>query len=139
MLHSGTGTRQDGEAAAFYWERSAKLGNSNAQYALAILYLCGHDVPRDREKAVSFLQASAVKGNVYAQFLLEHMDSFHDPSVFLATTRLLRQLCNVFREDYRKATGNSSPHIDRKRRRKLQEKKQAQGHAQNDYEQQIQY
>lgn len=136
---TGEDIPKDVEAALHWLGAAADQGNQFAQYALGKLYLCGHDIPRDREKAALFLQASAAQGNIYAQFLLEHMDSFRDPSVFLATTRLMRQLCNAFREDYRKATGNSSPHIDRKRRRKLQEKKQAQGHAHDDYEQQIQY
>ena len=34
MLHTGTGTEADDKRAAEYWEKSAKLGNTNAQYAL---------------------------------------------------------------------------------------------------------
>ena len=113
---------------------SADQNNQYAQYILGKLYLCGHDVPRDREKAVLFLQASAAQGNIYAQFFLDHLDSFRDPSAFLAATRLLHRLENLFREDYRKATGGSPFHIDRKRRRKLAEKKQAQGHKRDDRE-----
>nr|WP_330391976.1 MobP3 family relaxase [Enterocloster clostridioformis] len=205
MLHTGTGTERDDTAAADYWQRSARLGNVNAQYALGKLwlengngdpqqavewitkaaesgnaaaqydlgkiyltgedvskdvdtaicwlsqsaekgnpfaqyalgklYLCGHDVPRDREKAIPLLTASAEQGNIYAQFLLDHLDSFRDPSIFLAATRLMHRLENLFREDYRKAAGASPFHIDRKRRRRLAEKKQAQGHKRDDQEQ----
>ena len=39
MLHTGTGTSKDDEGAARYWEKSAKLGNINAQYALGTLWL----------------------------------------------------------------------------------------------------
>lgn len=85
-------------------------------------------------KAVFYLQASAEQGNMYAQILLEHMGSFHNPSAFLAATRLLHRLEKLFREDYRKGTGGVSYHIDRKRRRKLAEKKQAQGHKRDDHE-----
>ncbi len=53
------------------------------------------------------------------------------PPTRLAVTRLLRQLENLFREDYRRSAGVD--HIDRKRRRKLQEKKQAQGHKRDDH------
>lgn len=113
--------------------------NQFAQYALGKLYLCGRDVPRDKEKAVTLLEAAAAQGNIYAEFLLEHLDSFRDPSAFLAATRLLHRLENLFREDYRKATGGNPFHIDRKRRRRLAEKKQAQGHARDDHEQQMQY
>lgn len=121
---------------AIYWlSQSAEQGNPFAQYALGKLYLCGHDVPRDKEKAIPLLTASAEQGNIYAQFLLDHLDSFQDPSVFLAATRLMRWLENLFREDYQKAAGASSFHIDRKRRRRLAEKKQAQGHKRDDQEQ----
>ena len=115
-------------------EAAAEKGNSYARYALGKLYLCGKDVPYDKEKAIFYLQASAEQGNMYAQILLEHMGSFHNPSAFLAATRLLRRLEKLFREDYRKGTGGVSYHIDRKRRRKLAEKKQAQGHKRDDHE-----
>lgn len=121
---------------AIYWlSQSAEKGNPFAQYALGKLYLCGHDVPRDKEKAIPLLTASAEQGNIYAQFLLDHLDSFRDPSIFLAATRLMHRLENLFREDYRKAAGASPFHIDRKRRRRLAEKKQAQGHKRDDQEQ----
>lgn len=125
---------KDVNTAVRWLAESAGQNNQFAQYALGKLYLCGHDVPRDREKAVLYLQASAAQGNIYAQFFLDHLDSFRDPSAFLAATRLLHWLENLFREDYRKATGDSAYHIDRKRRRKLAEKKQAQGHKRDDRE-----
>ena len=162
MLHTGTGTEQDDDAAARYWEEAAKLKNSNAQYALGKLwlengtgdseqaisyleqsaeqgnqyaqymlgklYLCGRDVPRDKEKAISYLQASAAQGNIYAQFFLDHLDSFRDPSVFLCATNLMRHLSNLIREDtaYKNA-GGIRYQMDQKRRRKLLEKRRAQG------------
>lgn len=124
----------DMDAAIRWFTEAADQNNQFAQYVLGKLYLCGHDVPRDREKAVLFLQASAVQGNIYAQFFLDHLDSFRDPSAFLAATRLLHQIEGLFREDYRRATGSSHFYIDRKRRRKLAEKKQAQGHKWDDRE-----
>lgn len=125
---------KDVETAVRYLETSAGNGNQFAQYALGKLYLQGKDIPRDKEKAVRYLEASAAQGNLYAKFLLEHLDSFRDPSPFLAATRLLHRLESLFREDYRKTTGGTSYSIDRKRRRKLAEKKQAQGHKRDDYE-----
>lgn len=117
-----------------WMEAAAEKGNPCAQYSLGKLYLCGKDVPRDREKAVVYLEASAAQGNIYAQFFLDHLDSFRDLSAFLAATRLLHRLEELFREDYRKGTGQTPYHIDRKRRRKLAEKKQAQGHKRDDHE-----
>ena len=131
---SGEHLPKDVEVAIRWLEKSAMQENQFAQYALGKLYLCGHDVPRDKEKAVPLLEASAIQGNIYAQFLLDHIDSFRDPSPFLAATRLLRRLENLFREDVRKAAGGTAYHIDRKRRRRLAEKKQAQGHKRDDRE-----
>lgn len=131
---SGEDIPKDVEKAVCLLEQSAGQGNQYAQYALGKLFLCGKDVPRDKEKAVSYLQAAAEQGNIYAAFLLEHMGSFQDPSVFLAATRLMHRLEKLFREDVRKAAGDSPFHIDRKRRRRLAEKKQAQGHKRDDRE-----
>lgn len=125
---------KDVQAAVRWMKVAAEKGNSYARYALGKLYLCGKDVPYDKEKAIFYLQASAEQGNMYAQILLEHMGSFHNPSAFLAATQLLRRLEKLFQEDYRKGTGGISYHIDRKRRRKLAEKKQAQGHKRDDHE-----
>lgn len=125
---------KDVDIAIRWLTEAAEQNNQFAQYALGKLYLCGHDVPRDKEKAVLFLQASAAQGNIYAQFLLDHLDSFRDPSASLAATCLLHRLGSLFREDYRKSIGGSPFRIDRKRRRKLAEKKRALGHKQDDQE-----
>ena len=131
---SGEYLQKDVAEGIRFMETAAEKGNQYAQYALGKLYLCGDDVPRDKEKAVFYLQASAAQGNIYAQFFLDHLDLFHHPSAFLAATRLLRHLETLFQEDYRKRTGGIAYHIDRKRRRKLAEKKQAQGHKRDDHE-----
>lgn len=130
----GEHLQKDVETAVCWLAASAEQGNQYAQYVLGKLYLCGREVPRDWETAVFYLQKSAAQGNIYAQFLLDHQDSLRDPSPFLAATRLLHRLESLFQEDYRKATGESSFHIDRKRRRKLAEKRQAQGHKRDDQE-----
>lgn len=131
---SGEEVPKDVEKAIRWLELSADQGNQYAQYALGKLYLCRQDILCDREKAVEYLQASTGQGNIYAKFLLEHLDSFKDPSVFLAATRLMHRLEKLFREDVQRATGGSPFHIDRKRRRRLAEKKQAQGHKRDDRE-----
>ncbi len=132
----GEDVPQDMEEAVRWLEMSAGKGNQYAQYALGKLYLCGQPgMPRDKEKAVPLLEAAAAQGNVYAQFLLEHLDSFRDPDVVLVATRLMHHLSKIFQEDYRKTSGGSGMgHMDRKRRRKLQEKRMAQGHKKDDHE-----
>lgn len=131
---SGEDILKDVEKAIYWLEQSVGQGNQYAQYALGKLYLCGKDIPRDREKAIVHLQAAAEQGNIYAAFLLEHMDSFRDPDLFLAATRLMHRLEKLFREDVQRAAGGSPFHIDWKRRRRLSEKKQAQGHKRDDRE-----
>ena len=119
-----------------YWmEGAAEKENQYAQYTLGKLYLYGGDILPDKEKAVYYLSASAEQGNIYARFLLEHMDSSHQPSAVLAATRLLRHLENLFREDYRKNAGTDKFHrMDRRRRKRLAEKKHAQGYKEDDQE-----
>lgn len=127
---------KDTEAAIRWLTASAELGNQFAQYSLGKLYFYDGDVPRDKEKSLYWLGLAAAQGNVYAQFLIENINNPRNPSVLLATTRLFRQLENLFREDYRRSAG-ATEHIDRKRRRKLLEKKQAQGHARDDHAPQL--
>ncbi len=132
----GEDVPQDLEEAVRWLELSADQGNQYAQYALGKLFLYGQPgMPRNKEKAVPLLEAAAAQGNVYAQFLLENLDSFRDPDLILAATRLMHHLSRIFQEDYRNASGGSGRgHIDRRRRRKLQEKRMAQGHRKDDHE-----
>ena len=123
------------EEAVKWLQQAADQGYEWAFYQLGKLYLCGKDIPCDREKAVEYLTASAEQGNIYAQFLLDHLDSFQNPSLFLAATRLLHQLERVFQQDVQRSLGVSRNPIDRKRRRRLAEKKQAQGYKRDDREQ----
>ncbi len=131
----GEDVPKDVESAIRWLTASAVQGNQFAQYALGKLYFYDGDVPRDKEKSLYWLEQAAAQGNVYAQFLMDNINNPRNPSVLLATTRLFRQLENLFREDYRRSAG--ADHIDRKRRRKLQEKKQAQGHKRDDHAPQL--
>ncbi|MCI8321033.1 MAG: SEL1-like repeat protein [Dorea sp.] len=131
----GEDVPQDLEKAVEWLGLSAGRGNQYAQYILGKLYLCGQPgVPRDKEKAVPLLEAAAAQGNVYARFLLEHLDSFQDSDLVLAATRLMHHLSKIFQDDHRKASGGTGMgYIDRKRRRKLQEKRMALGHKKDDH------
>ncbi|QIB68329.1 hypothetical protein EDD59_1392 [Muricomes intestini] len=130
---SGDGVRKDVGEAIRLLTLSAEKKNEYAAYQLGKLYLQGEDVPRDKEKSLYWLGQSAAQGNIYAQYLIDNINSYRNPSVLLAATRLMHQLENLFREDYRRTAGAAADHIDRKRRRKLQEKKQAQGHKRDDH------
>jgi TPR repeat protein len=128
----GEDISKDIEAAMKWLTASAEQGNQYAQYALGKLYLFGHDVPRDRDAALKWLTESAAQGNIYARFLLDHMDSFRDPSVLLAATRLMHHLGNIFRDEKRQF-GGGMMQSDRKLLKKLWQKKIAQGHARDDH------
>jgi len=133
----GEDVPKDVEAAIRWLTASANQGNQYAQYALGKLYFYEVDVPRDKEKSLYWLELSAAQGNIYAQYLIDNINSYRNPSVLLAATRLMHWLENLFREDYRRTAGIAAGHIDRKRRQKLQEKKQAQGHKRDDHAPQI--
>lgn len=133
---AGEDVPKDVEAAVRWLTASAEQGNQYAQYALGKLYFYDGDVPRDKEKSLYWLSLSAQQGNIYAQFLIDHIGEYRNPSVLLAATRLMHRLENLFREDYYKATGGAAFRIDRKRLRRLREKKLAQGHTRDDHEQQ---
>jgi len=134
---SGDEVQKDIEAAIKWLTVSAEQGNQYAQYALGKLYLLGHDVKYDKETAKHWLLLSAAQGNIYAQFFMKHMDSLQNTSVLLAATRLMHHLGNIVGEKYRQTGGNPLLHVDRKLRKKLMEKKSAQGHAADDHIQQI--
>ena len=71
---------QKNEAVTLF-EKSARLGNSLAAYALGKLYLFGREVEKDTDKARDWLEISASAGNEYAKNLLENMDGYERSAV----------------------------------------------------------
>ncbi len=65
--------------------------------------------------------------------LLERQNALHPPSVMLAATRLLYYMSRIF-EDHTLPHSSAGLHVDRKLRRKIQEKKIAMGHKPDDDE-----
>lgn len=125
---------KDAKEAVKWLTVSAEQGNQYAQYALGKLYLLDQDIPCDLETALQWLMMSATQGNIYAGFLIDHIESSHVPSVLLAATRLMHHLGDIFSEEHRRNSSSLNAHIDRKRRKKLREKKELQGHAPDDNE-----
>ena len=124
-------------ASAMEWfTRSAEGGNPYAQYMLGKLYLAGKEIPRDEEKAAYWLTQSAEQGNQYAQYLLNHLEENRLPSAMLAVTRLLHHMSRGFRDNSVPKSRPGGIQIDRKRLKKLQEKRIALGHKPDDHEQQ---
>ena len=81
------------------------------------MYLYGKEVERDYEKAIAYLSSAAEHGNQYAEQILHSIHSNRNWSAALGSIRLLL-------EDERKGKAGA---IDRKLKRKIDEKKQAHG------------
>ena len=135
-LLKGQNTKQDAAGAVEWFARSAESGNPYAQYLLGKLYLTGKEVPRDEEQATLWLTRSAEQGNEYARYLLDHREEQRPPDVMLAVTRLLYHMSRVFQDNSLPKSRSGGIQIDRKRLRKLREKKIAQGHKPDDHEEQ---
>lgn len=133
---SGEAIPKDIDKAIDWLTISAEQGNQFAQYALGKLYFFDGDVPRDKEKSLHWFGLSAAQGNIYAQYLIENIN--RNSLVFLAATRLMHQIEKLFFQEYQKTAGGGIVQLDHKRRRKLQEKKRAMGHAHDDHSQQEQ-
>lgn len=109
------------------FEIAAENGNDYAEYQLGKLYLYGKEVERDYEKAITYLTSSAEHGNPYAAQLLHSIHNNRNWSAALGTLRLLQQISRAIQnrlEDERRGKAGA---IDRKLKRKIDEKKQAHG------------
>ena len=130
---TGEALTKDTSKAAKWFTRSAEAGNQYAQYMLGKLYLTGQVVTHDRTQALDWFRRSAAQGNQYAQFFFEHHNDLRPPSIMLAATRLLYHMSRIF-EDHSLPWSCTGLHVDRKLRRKIQEKKIAMGHKPDDHE-----
>ena len=136
---TGKEVPKDVDKAIEQLRASANSGNQYAQYTLGKLYLQGSEVQHDKDEARSWFEKSAAQGNQYAQFFLNRMDENHDPSIFLAATKLLHHMSKIFCQNNTSPPNPLNPRIDSKRRRKLQEKRMALGHKRDDHEEQLYY
>ena len=135
-LFKGDLIKRNSDAAVEWFTRSAERGNPYAQYMLGKLYLTGKEVPYDEEQAVHWLSQSAKQDNQYAQYLLNHLEENRPPSAMLAVTRLLHHMSRVFRDNSVPKSRPGGIQIDRKRLKKLQEKRMTLGHKPDDHEEQ---
>ena len=107
---------------------AADQGNQWAEYQLGKMYLYGQGVDMNYDLAVRLLTSSANKGNEYAQRLLENESTYsqNNFAMALASLRLLTWIAQILQEDILK---NDDIHsrIEKKVRRRIEEKKMAQG------------
>ena len=120
-----TEEEKDIEKALRYFRIAAADGNGYAEYQLGRLYLFEKEI-RDETQAVWWLKLSAEHGNVYSQKLLQHMS---DERRFYAAANsvwLLGHIAKILRSNIEGEYGGLS-RIDKKQRREIMRKKQAQG------------
>ena len=132
----GESVRRDTRKAMDHIYTSAQAGNPHAQYLLGKLLLQGRVVERDKEEGIQWLTRAAEQGHSYAQCLLERQNASTAPEVFLAVTRLLHHMANIFQDNSLPQSGTGLIHADRKLREQLREKRLAHGHKENDHEEQ---
>ena len=134
LLTGAEGVPRDAVAAIKLLKDSAAQGNQFAQYTLGKLYLLGQEVQADREEALRYLVQAAAQGNSYAQYFIDHQDDFSSAAAGTAILRMLHQMSRIFRENAAQPAIYAGMQIDKKRRRRLQEKRMAMGHKADDHE-----
>lgn len=120
-------TVKDIPKAIYNFEIAAENGNHYAEYMLGKMYLYGKEVERDYDRAIAYLTASAEHGNQYAQQLLHSIKSNRNWSATLGSLRLLGQISRIIQNRLEDERRGKQILIDRKLRRKIEEKKQAHG------------
>lgn len=118
---------KDISKASRNFEIAAENGNHYAEYMLGKIYLYGKDAPRDYDRAIAYLTASAKHGNQYAAQLLYSIKSNRNWSAALGSLRLLGQISHIIQNRLDDERRGKQILIDRKLKRKIDEKKQAHG------------
>ena len=117
---------KDVKKAIRYFEIAAEQGNDYAQFQLGKLYLFGKEIPKDYDKAMEYLKASAENGNKYAENLQQSASSNRNWSAGMGVFRLFHHLSRLLQDKIDGSNGGRGL-IDRKLRRQINEKKEAQG------------
>lgn len=126
MNMNGVGTKIDYELAKEYYEKAFELDNLDALYGLGRLYLKKDYEYRDREKAIEYLTQAAEQGHEYARKLLEWLRNNRSPSGMSGMINLMYHMSRIFEDKLAKGHPLERS-VDRKLRRQIDEKKQAQG------------
>ena len=118
---------KDIQKAIDYLKRSAGKDFDFAEYTLGRIYLFGLGVEKDLPLAMEYLRSAAAKGNEYAAELINQKELFDKQSISLCISRLFKYLCGVLQEKAEAEFSAKIMRTDKKLRRKIAEKKQAQG------------
>ena len=127
MLLNGDGVEKDIPKAVEWLKQAALEENEFAEYALGRMYLFGLGVGKDLPLAMEYLRSAAARGNEYATELIRQKELFDKQSISLCISRLFKYLCGVLQEKAEAEFSAKIMRTDKKLRRKIAEKKQAQG------------
>lgn len=125
--------KTDIQKAISMFELAAEQGNSYAEYQLGKLYCFGQGVPQNLELGIEWLKASASHGNEYASALLEKVQNHIHRQTTSAVFGLFRGLAGMIQTSANNFIRRRNS-IDRKRRQKIEEKKQALGQRSSGHE-----
>lgn len=127
MFLNGDGVGKDIPKAIEWLKQAALEENEFAEYALGRMYLFGLGVEKDLPLAMEYLRSAAAKGNEYAAELIRQKELFDKQSISLCISRLFKYLCGVLQEKAEAEFSAKIMRTDKKLRRRIAEKKQAQG------------
>ncbi|MDD6994846.1 MAG: MobP3 family relaxase [Candidatus Borkfalkiaceae bacterium] len=127
MFLNGDGVEKDIPKAVEWLKQAALEENEFAEYALGRIYLFGVGVEKDLPLAMEYLRSAAAKGNEYAAELIRQKELFDKQSISLCISRLFKYLCGVLQEKAEAEFSAKITRTDKKLRRRIAEKKQAQG------------
>ena len=124
-----TEAERNTDKAIHYFGMAAENGNDFAEYRLGKIYLFGTGVKRDKKLALCYLRSSAEKGNVYAAKLIEYADGKEAEKRTYSAIGALWLLHDIARMMVQRIDpgGRLCFAADKKLRKKIEEKKQAQG------------
>lgn len=108
---------------------AANNGSPWAQYQLGKMLLFGKETDRDIAEGLRLPETSAEQNNECAARMLQNYYSgrLKNPSINMASFRLLSQLARIFEDRLRKTEDGQRAVIEKKLRRKTEEKKLAHG------------
>jgi len=129
----GTIVKENIPLALDYLMKAAEADVSHAQYLLGKLCLEGKGIEHDRENAAYWFTQAAEQGHDYAQVLLDRMEEMKPPSVLLSSTRLFHHMSRIFQDNSLPKKSPAGMQTDKKLRRKLQSKRIAMGHKEDDH------
>lgn len=126
ILMTEDGYKDTAKAIRFF-EIAAEQGNPYAEYQLGKIYLFGKDAEKNFDKAMEYLKSSAEHGNKYAEQLYQNAHSNRNFAAGIGAFRLFHHLARLIQNRIDDEKKGKFSLVDRKLRRMIDEKKQAQG------------